>query len=340
MRNFVFTIVVISGLLLGIVLVLLNTTILVNALLPEIINEHVKAFSIEEFRCGSQTSRLPDLLFLYNVKFKVRKGDRLVDVSVKEIAIHEFMDFVKHFETLGMSAKGINVETKGFSAKNGQLQVVIGLKDRVARYAEGAGYIKNFEAGAYSFNKVVGHFKINPVKVEVFNVEGKMYDGDFTGQLTLDYKPHFNFALWSEFKGIQTASVQKIHPGFFKTIRGSLDGSLRVVGGEEVDIFTVIFLARKGLAITPHVFLSMRGAFDEEEEAELKRLAENNAALTVEKGVLHIQNSRDENVMMIFDIEEEINHFLLKGRFPLKWEKGFKEFLFPVIEDQEPAGAS
>lgn len=330
MKNFILPILIFFCLFLGFVFVLVNTPFLVNAMIPKLVNDHAKDFQIEEFKCLSQKSRLPDALTMKNVVMKIRRGDRVFDVKANEVNIHNFLEFVKRFELLRISANGVDLKTERVSAKGGQLKAVVGLNDWNITFIEGAGFSKEFEVGPYVFKKISGHLKVNPKKIEVFDIKGSAYEGRVKGQLNFDYKPQFSYVVWSEFDGIHAQSVVYPYPDFFSSLLGTVSGSVRVVGSEQVDIFTVILKGSKSLTISPGVFLKMDGAFDDEETAELKRLGDSGAVLKTEKSMLHVQNSRGHKIMLVFDIKESEEGLLLKGKFPFSWEEGFESFLFPI----------
>jgi hypothetical protein len=331
MKSFVLTILILLCIFLAFVYVLVNTPFLMNTMVPQFINDHAQSFSIQEFKCKRQKSRLPNILSMYDVMMKVKVGENFFDIKAKELTVHNFLEFMQKRELLRVSSSGLDVKGKNLSIEGGKTKTVVGLSEWKVRFIEGAAFSQDLWIGPYHSQKISAHLKSNPQKIEIFEIEGDIYGGIAKGQITFDHKPHFSYVVWSEFSGLDTKKMENIYPDFFKDMTGMFDGSIRVVGSEQVDIFTIICQGRKGMAISPNVFLRMKGAFDDEEEKELRQLADSGAFLKAEHALLHVQNSRNQDIMFVFDIEEMANHFRLKGQFPLSWKQGFESFLFPLV---------
>lgn len=330
MKNFIIFILVLMCLVLGFIFILLNTPFLVNAMVPQLINNYAKGFKIESFSCSSQRSQLPDILEMRDVHLKVRVGDELIDVQAKRIKINNFFEFAKKHELLRLSASGVDINVKNITINSAQLKSVLGLKEWKFVFTEIAWFAQKMKIGPYIFTKTDGRLKATPKKIDIFDIKGGAYGGTIVGQLDFEFDPQFTYVLWAEFNDIQSQIVKYPYPEFFKAINGGLDGTVRVVGGEQVDIFTFILQGDKGLEISPNAFLKMEGAFDEEEELELKRLAESGAVLKANKSKLNVQNSRGRKIMLIFDIEESAHNLFLKGRYSISWKEGYESFLFPT----------
>lgn len=331
MRNFVLPILVLFCLVLGFIYILTNTPFVLNMMVPDIINRHAQGIRIEYFQCRSLKSQLPDILMMRDVQMRVVKGERVFDIGAKQITVHNFFDFVKKQEVIYLSGDGVSLKTEQLSAVDAKFKLVAGLSRWDVTFGEGALFSKVLHLGPYTFQKIVANLKGNKKGVEIADIKGMFFGATVKGKVTFDFHPRFGYVVWSEFTGLQSQLVTSPYPEFFSSINGDLKGSVRVVGSDQIDIFTVILEAQKGTTIAPEIFLKMKGAFDTEEEAELKRLSEAQAFLKAERALLHMQNSRNQSIMFMFDIEESDNQILLKGRFPLAWDKGFDTFLFPSL---------
>ncbi len=330
MKSSVIIILIVLCVLLAFAYFLVNTPFILNTMLPKFINEKAQGFKIEEFECASQTSQLPDILVMKGVSMKVRRDGRVFDIQAKKVVVHNFAEFVKEQELLRLSSQGVYVTSEYVEARGGQFKAVIGLNDWHVRFLEGAGFFQEMEVGPYRLVKTTGHIKMNPKKIEIFDIHGKFSDGDFTGQLIFGFQPQFGYLVWAEFYDIQAQAVAAPYPEFFSAIQGALSGSIRVVGSQQVDIFTINIKGKKGLAISPKAFLKMKGAFEDEEVAQLIKLDQSGATLLADQASLLIQNGRDQSVMLVFDIEEAQENLILKGKFPFSWPEGFESFLFPI----------
>ena len=335
MRSLIVPLLIFVCLFLGFVFLLTNTPLFVNIMLPKLINDNMEDIQIESFHCRQQKSRLPEILILKKVAMKVRKDSRVFDITASEVTIHNFLDFVREHNLLRLSARGLTVQTDHVSARGGQLKTVIKFKDWKVVSAEGAAFSQEFAAGVYQFQKITGHFKATPKKAKIFDVDSKFYGGEVKGQVNIDYDPRFAYVVWAEFSGIQSQAVEAPYPGFFADIHGELSGSARVVGEEYVDIFTIVLKGGKDTGLSPGLFLRMKGAFDDEEFSKLEKLNQDGALLIARESTLHIQNSRRQNVMLVFDIVESQDGLVLKGRFPFRWDGDFQSFLFPVEDAKE-----
>jgi len=331
MKNFIFPILLLFCLASGFIYVLTNTPFLMNFIIPDIINRKVNDVHVEYFRCASQQSQLPDILTMKDIQMTFRKGERLFDVKAEVVTIHNFFEFVKKQEVLYISGSGVSLDTKPIIAKDAKFKFVFGLNDWDITFGEGIVFSGVFHIGPYTFQQINAGVKGDKKGVEILDIKGIFYGGETTGKITFDFKPRFGYALWSEFVGVQSQSVQSPYPEFFSRIQGALNGSVRVVGSDQVDIFTIILDSSKELIIAPEIFLRMKGVFTAEEEAELKRLSEAGAFLKATKAALHIQNSHNQRMMLVFDIEEAENRNVLKGRYPLVWNAGWDTFLFPSL---------
>lgn len=331
MRNFIFPILILFCLIMGFIYVATNTPFVMNIVIPDIVNRHMKDAHIESFHCSSQKSQLPDILMIRGVEMKVRKAGRVFDVAAQEIVIHNFFDFLKKPEILYISGDGVSIRTDHVMTDGGKFKLVIGLRDWNIIFGEGLVFGRVFDAGPYRFEKISGELKGNKKMIEIAEIQGTFSQGKVSGKVTFDFDPRFGYLVWSEFSGVHPQSIVSPYPEFFYGIKGEINGSARIVGADQVDIFTVILETRKEAEISPEIFLKMKGAFNAEEEKELQRLEQDQAFLKAQKAVLHMQNSRNQEVLFVFDIEESNQGVVLKGRFPMKWEKGFEAFLFPLL---------
>jgi|GEM_PF-4473740 len=329
MKNLVLPLLILLCILAGVVFLVTNTPLCVNMLLPQFVNERIQDVRIEDFHCRQQTSSLPDILVMKQVTMTLHRGDREFHVSAREITLHNFLEFIRDHAVLRLSAKGLEVQTQGASVVGGQLKTVVHFQDWKPVTMDGAAFAQIFRIGVYRFQKISGHFSVNPKKSKVFDVDGEFYGGNIKGQVDIDQQPHFEYVLWSEFQGVKAQDIQAPYPEFFAKIQGGVSGSARVVGGEFVDIFTVILRNDQQVLLPPTFFLKMDGVFDDDEMAQLKTLDESGAFLKAREAMLHVQNSRNHRIMMEFHIVEDQNNFVLEGRFPLKWDEGFETFLFP-----------
>jgi len=334
MKNFILPLLILLCVLAGAVFLVTNTPVCVNMLLPQFINERMQDVRIENFHCRRQTSILPDILVMKEVTMTIHRADREFQVSAREIQLHNFLEFVRDHALLRLSAKGMDIRTRGLSVSGGQLKTTVRFQDWTATGMEGAAFAQILQTGVYQFKKITGHFSLTPRKSRIFEIDGDFAGGNIKGQLDIDHQPYFAYALWSEFQGIRADEMPALYPEFFGRIQGALSGSVRVVGGESVDIFTVILRNDQELLLPPAIFLGMEDVFDEEETAQLKMLDASGAVLRAREAALHIQNSRNHRVMMEFHIVEAQNDFVLEGRFPLRWDEGFETFLFPKEAEQ------
>ncbi len=335
MRHYILPILILFCIILGVVYLLANTPFFINTFLPDIINRHQEYVQIEYLRCARQKVRLPDLLSVRDVNMRLRHGQRIVTISAGMVTIHNFFDFIKKPELLYISGDQVKVSMDNIEADGLQIKAALGLSDWTITSLEGSVFSRIFIAGPYAFEKISAYVTGDTKKTEFADIKGSFYDGDVVGKVTLDYQPQPGYVVWAEFIGLRPQNVRSPYADFFQAMDGLISGSARVVGSDQVDIFTVILEAQPGLTVSPDAFLKMKGAFTVEEEAALRRLSQQNSVVTVEQGTLHMQNSRQQRIMFVFDIVETDRQLVLKGRYPLAWEADFESFLFPVVKSSE-----
>lgn len=331
MRNFIVPVLILFCLILGFGYLLTNTPFLLNVMVPDIVNRHAEGVRIEFFHCRSQKSQLPDILIMRDIQMTMRQGDRTFDVTAEVLTVHNFFDFVRKQDLIYVSGDGVMIKTDHVSAEGSKFKIVAGLQEWKMTFFEGAVFSRELNAGPYLFNRISANVKGDKKGIEIDDIRGLFYNGEMSGKLTFDFDPAFGYVVWSEFQDIDARSVRSPYPEFFSSIEGRIDGSVRVIGSDQVDVFTVILNAQNGAAISPDVFLKMKGAFNDEEETELRRLSQAGAFLKADRALLHMQNSRAQNILFVFDVHESDNQLVLKGRFPFAWDKGFDVFLFPLV---------
>lgn len=332
MKNAVVLILIFLCLALGVLYLFTSTPLLVNLTLPQFVNDHAKGFRIESFSCSSQKSRLPNILEIGGLDMILKVNQEHVRIQAEKMIIHNFYEFIKNHNELRLSGYGVDISTDDFSAGKVKFKSLVRLKEWGFTYTETGWFAEMLRFGPYMFTSIDGRLKAGPKKIDIFEVEGNAYDGSINGQLTFEFKPEFSYVFWAELDGISSQAISYPYPQFFSAIRGNLNATVRIVGGETADIFSVIFQGQKGIKISPQAFLTMKGAFDDEEEQQLRQLAAKGAALDADRATLHIQNGRADEIMMIFDIQETAEKLILKGRYAIPWAAGYGSFLFPAQE--------
>lgn len=332
MKSFLMTMFVLGCILLAVAFVVFNTPLLTNFVMVDLVNKYFPMCQVEEFRCKGQKSQLPDVVKFQEVSMRFRQGTRVFEVQARDLTIHNFIEFLQKNETLRISSKGMNLQTEHVDVKAGQLKVVIGFKEWKVKFVEGAAFSQEFNVGPYSFSKLAVHLRANPIKISVFDIRGECYGGTVEGQVDFNYKPQFEYVLWSEFRDVVPELVTTLHPNFFQNITGNLSGSVRVVGGKRIDIFTIILKGGQGLRIAPRAFLMMEGVFNEEEVKGLELLDQENATLVSNKAVLQIKNGQGSAIELVFNITNAQDGLILKGKHPFRWNDSYESFLFPITK--------
>ncbi len=327
MRRYVIPLVIFTGIVFGCAWLILNTPFFVNWFVPQFVSEQVQNFKLESFKCRRQIAHYPEYLSLMDVDMVVEKDGQRYQLYAERINVHDFIQAVRERTNIKVSISGArfvsgNIEFRGIKAN---LDLALG--EKTVDAAKGILFAKQARLWVYEFQDVDLKIQVNHQKAELSDIKASAYNGEVLSQISYEFKPDFSYIFWFEFKNIEASQLTTISSSFFSKVTAPLNGSVRLVGAQQPEILAISLDADKGGSMDPSLLLPKEKELTAGDVALVNTLMEKGSNFVFDKGRLYFQNGRDQEMILVFRLNNSVENMTLKGRIPLAMPEGIIRFL-------------
>ncbi len=308
---------------------LLNTPFVLSKIIPRFADEYLKEINLKSFKIRKQQFSFPDTVELYDVEFVVEKGEKVYAFSAHQIVLHEILRSWKDEKQIRASLKGVRYENNHVAVKEFVVKLLCGFKEGAFFRLEGIFRGEDVSVLGYELQEVSGNVKMNRQRIQVSGLTGKGYGGDIQGQVHVELSPRVGYVVWLEFFDTMTEKLVSIQKDFFEGFEGTVDGTLRLIGGrEKVDLFDVILEMPYGGFVYPQMVSAIaREVQDKDLKNRLEAVAYKEEKVPAGKVSFHLRNIQDSRLTMFVNLESKKEDIRIKETIEFVISDGLLHFL-------------
>lgn len=286
---------------------LLNTPFFLSSIIPRFVKENYPAFNLQSLRIRNQTFSFPDILTLSNVQFSVEHKGMAYECEFSQIAFHDILNLKTANPQFNVYAKGGNIRWDNAHFKEAWFKVLFSWQENFQESIDGVLGGGETQVGRYRFDKFSARARKDEERFQIFEISANGYGGKARGQISTEDISLRNYVVWLEFFDLEPKELQELNEGFFSQLSGSLDGTIRIVGGVDgLDLFAGRLSFSKAGVIKPALLEKIIGKVSDEQQKErLQLVRQADKQLFVEQGYLHLDKSRNRQLILSFNLQNK-----------------------------------
>jgi len=303
---------------------LLNTPIILCRMLPRIIEQHSRDTKVLSLSAEGQSFRLPFQATLHNVSCRLEKAGVPYHIDIYEMTVYDIVNVAGGKKHVRLGVNNLTMTGGRVRVFGLNLKMVLDLKKQLIYRFDGIFALDMLNVARYHMEGVSGRFRGDPGKVQVFEITSLGYGGSGRGQLSLERGRPSNSVFWMEYFGMDSDKMGILDPGIFSSIKGKVNGSIRILKkGEQVTLLTLdLALQRGGEVLAP--LLKQLG---EKAMEPYRGVLLSQETLAVDRAHLHVQNVGKDKLIVMANVDNKEMNLHVKEAWETDLDKGLDDFL-------------
>lgn len=308
----------------------LQTPFILNWLIPPLAARHMPFALLENLHIQRQSYRFPNRLVLGDTRFTLGFSGQRCDVRLEKVAFNQVIDFLRTKRQLVIEAQGVTVNGFGLDVRQMRFKGRVLFEEDPPWRAEGVAQIGQARFLGYALDNFSAHFKGDPRQLQIYEIQALGYAGECSGQISLNFQPHFTYLFWIEFSGLQPGLLKEIHPRFFGQFDGPLQGTWRLTGNRtRIDVLSLHFTMPQGGALRPGIMRRIMPLIkDAEQRAVVDWIVQAEGRFPVDKATVQIQNSYGNKIVLFADLTNIKHQIVLKKSLEIFLDKSIADIVF------------
>ncbi|MFP4473072.1 MAG: hypothetical protein ACLFPX_04270 [Candidatus Omnitrophota bacterium] len=330
MQRFVLPLLLMICMILGSVYLVLGTPLVLNFVLPDIIETVIPAVDVISVRAQRQSFKIPEFLTIHGLELKGQIRERAFQARFESVTLLDFIKAFQKKDIIELRIEGADISNEIVGISGGRAQVYAKLRDGRAVAGKALLQAQNFRIGAWDARDVSFRVQAYGNKLKILELTGGVFEGAAEGQITLDFKERVEYVIWLEYRDVRLSRLaDAFYRDIFAATEGKADGSLRIVGsGKAIEVYNVEFFSRGPVQIKKPMVERLLSRVDSvQRREELEQFRNDRGGWDLTKMNMRIHNGRRGQAVIMYHLKDSGSRFLFQDRFSIQFHESLREFL-------------
>lgn len=274
---------------------------------PQVVKKYLPDGELKSLHIGGQLLDYPETLRLRNITGELEWKSEVYQFSVRDFAILDFWNTMRDKKVARVAVVGLGINKKNLEAKDGTLNLTVGLGEDSFKDIEGTMKIAEVNANPYRANNIQSSIRWSKADLRLSDLKMEVYGGQAAGEIKITFPPKMSEVVYLEFKNLKSSHLQTFNKPVFSQLNGEFSGSLRLSRLDgNIQVLAILAEMAKGATLESGLANKILGYMtDEQTRYNLLTLMEDQSALTLDKAEFRILNETQNLASVTFTLENK-----------------------------------